>query len=85
MPSQWDGELADGRVFYGRYRWSSLELGIGKTRDEAVRDRDALDGPPDHSGGFDGDMSNDDFMRYTAGVLDWSRAFSVVDTTGWPD
>lgn len=36
-PSQWEGELDDGRFFYVRYRWGNLQLGIGKDDSEAVR------------------------------------------------
>ena len=38
-PSQWEGLLDDGRVLYCRYRWGTLEIGVGETLTEAVRNR----------------------------------------------
>jgi len=36
-PSQWEGLLDDGRSIYIRYRYGKLFVGIGNTKDEAVR------------------------------------------------
>lgn len=69
-PSQWEGELSDGRTFYGRYRWGHLSLGIGESMGSAVR-ADTFGkqvGP-----GMGGVMSTDDFKRHTAGVLVWPQ------------
>lgn len=35
-PSQWEGELDDGRRLYVRYRHSWLNVGVGETADDAV-------------------------------------------------
>jgi hypothetical protein len=35
-PTQWEGILSDGRVFYVRYRHGRLSLGIGIDLDDAV-------------------------------------------------
>lgn len=36
-PTQWEGTLTDGRVWYLRFRHAELTLGIGADQDEAVR------------------------------------------------
>jgi hypothetical protein len=55
-PSQWEGDLEDGRAIYIRYRHGHLSVGTGNDIDEAVRNgksdqalfaddmNDALDG-----------------------------------------
>lgn len=35
-PTQYEGQMADGRFFYFRYRHALAELGIGATLDDAV-------------------------------------------------
>jgi hypothetical protein len=30
-PSQWQGHLEDGRMFYGRYRWGHLTVRLSKS------------------------------------------------------
>lgn len=35
-PSQWEGQLQDGRFVYIRYRYGVLRMGIGVTEDEAA-------------------------------------------------
>ncbi len=32
-PAQWEGQLADGRYVYIRYRWGWLGVGVGYTSD----------------------------------------------------
>lgn len=29
-PSQWEGKLKDGRMFYARYRWGRLSIEVSK-------------------------------------------------------
>jgi hypothetical protein len=36
-PSQWEGNLADGRAVYARYHHGELSIGVGDEIDEAVR------------------------------------------------
>lgn len=36
VPTQYEGTLADGRVFYFRYRFGRAQLGFGQTTEEAV-------------------------------------------------
>jgi len=61
-PSQWEGQLEDGRVVYIRYRWGSLQVGIGEDLDEAISTRKHIwDGPND----FDGVMSEAKMLQIT--------------------
>jgi hypothetical protein len=66
-PSQWEGQLEDGRWFYARYRWSSFCFGVGATLQLALedwhkREPDAAD-DEDHFGGFMGDSTMVERMR----------------------
>ncbi len=36
FPSQWEGELVDGRAIYIRYRWGELVIAIAQTYQEAL-------------------------------------------------
>ncbi len=42
-PSQWEGQLSDGRWLYVRYRHAELSIGVGGTLDEAIRVSNAVD------------------------------------------
>lgn len=35
-PTQYEGQLADGRFWYLRYRWGGLSVGVGADVDEAI-------------------------------------------------
>lgn len=39
-PSQWEGELSDGRMFFVHYRHGTLSIGFGETANDAVDDSD---------------------------------------------
>lgn len=41
-PTQWEGELRDGRMFYFRYRHGYASLGVGGTVDQAVDDPETV-------------------------------------------
>jgi hypothetical protein len=47
VPTQWEGQLEDGRFFYARYRHGILRLGVGETPVDAARAglSEALMGP----------------------------------------
>lgn len=64
-PSQWEGHLKDGRMFYGRYRWGWLTIEVSENPTQDVMD--AVGGnlllEQEIGGGFDGDMSNEDFIE----------------------
>ena len=35
-PSQWEGNLEDGRMFYARYRWGCLSIELSKEKTNNV-------------------------------------------------
>ena len=35
-PTQWEGQLEDGRAIYIRYRWGELGVAVAATHDEAL-------------------------------------------------
>lgn len=66
-PTQYEGDLADGRRFYFRYRFARAMLGIGATDHDAVKE--TLTGPfvhygdPPYQGEIDEAEFKDLFMR----------------------
>lgn len=58
-PSQWEGSTDDGRCVYIRYRWGTLEVGIGETKGDAIDSRVDVCG---HGGSLDGTMSTETMM-----------------------
>ncbi len=64
VPTQYEGTLTDGRVFYFRYRSGCAELGFGRTTDDAVMETIDPDTPCLIIGsGFDGWLSEDEFKQ----------------------
>ena len=61
-PSQWEGELENGKFIYIRYRWGNLGYGIGENHDDAVKKYNYGEDVGDN--GFDGEMNTEDMMRY---------------------
>lgn len=57
-PSQWEGKLIDGRMYYVRYRWGCLSVSISKEPTDDVMD--TVGGQEIHysepGDGFDGSM-----------------------------
>jgi len=74
-PSQWEGKLDDGRMFYIRYRWGSLSVRVSRAVtndvDDAVLGESVLE--VDHDNDWDGYMSTKDMQNHTNHVLDWSN------------
>lgn len=74
-PSQWEGKLDDGRMFYIRYRWGSLSVRVSRSItndvDDAVLGESVLE--VDHDNDWDGYMSTKDMQNHTSHVLDWSN------------
>lgn len=70
-PSQWEGELDDGRAVYARYRHGELSVGVGGDIEEAIhnsRTDQALHA--DYVGNcFDGFMDLDELMVHLHGLL----------------
>ena len=78
-PSQWEGELSDGRMFYGRYRHGQFSVSIAETVDSAVSGSIALGF--DTGGYGNADMDDEEFMAMTAKHLLWDWSGAVDETT----
>lgn len=64
VPTQYEGTLTDGRIFYFRYRFGRAELGIGRTPDDAVME--TLDSETPYlmlGSDFDGWLGEDEFKQ----------------------
>ena len=66
-PSQWEGELEDGRFIYIRYRWGNLGFGIGNTLSEAIENYNYGE---DLGKEFDGVMETNDMLRHLGDMAD---------------
>jgi hypothetical protein len=60
-PTQYEGTVEDGRIFYFRYRGGWASLGLGSTIDEAVTDRREVG--VQHGDGLDGCLDEDEFRE----------------------
>lgn len=60
-PSQWEGELEDGRFIYIRFRWGNLGYGIGDTPKNAVKNYRYGDNCGDCE--LDGEMSDGEMIE----------------------
>ncbi len=74
-PSQWEGKLEDGRMFYARYRhgYFYISLSDGPTDDvmDAVTHKYIME--MEHEGeGHDGIMSTETMQELTKDYVDWS-------------
>jgi len=71
-PSQWEGELEDGRMIYIRYRWGCLEVSISKNTIKDVSD--AVEGRPIYQkyigGDYDGVMDNEEMLSILKDVIE---------------
>jgi len=77
-PAQWEGTLEDGRTIYIRYRWSTLEVRVSKTKTndimEAVRGVTIFS---EHIGGeeaLDGSLELKQLKQITRKVIDWKKS-----------
>lgn len=71
-PSQWEGELEDGRAVYIRYRGGHFSVRLGWSIDEAIVNHQSFY-QAELGEWLDGWMSNDDLREELAGVLDLPR------------
>lgn len=78
-PSQWEGELEDGRMLYARYRHGEMSVGVGNDIEEAVRNGmsdQALH--TSHIGDWlDGFMNFDELKFHLHGLLEFSMVLVV--------
>jgi len=72
-PSQWEGHLEDGRMFYIRYRWGYLSARVSPVPTEDVYE--AVSGEEVYceelGGEYDGELSTEDMQRRTNMTFEW--------------
>jgi len=85
-PSQWEGKLDDGRMFYIRYRWSegSVEVSPTPTDDvmQAVGGELVCAFDNGDASGLGGDMDTAEMQLLTSHALDWSAILAAAPTGG---
>ena len=73
-PSQWEGSLEDGRMFYARYRWGCLSIEVSKK--PTINVYMAM--------GEDGDLIyNEELGDEYDGVLGQSELVSIMEASGF--
>lgn len=83
-PSQWEGQLDDGRWLYARYRGGFLSIRLGDSLDEAISayGPDALY-ESQCGDGLDGFMETDELRRHLAGLLHFPEDLEVTGEPDW--
>jgi len=70
-PSQWEGNLIDGRMFYARYRWGALSIELSKEPTNDVYKAMGKDGNLIYSeqlgGRYDGSMEQAELIKIMEG------------------
>jgi hypothetical protein len=78
-PSQWEGDLEDGRAVYARFRHGHLSVGIGGTVKQAVGN--AMSDQALYEGnigdGLDGFMDFDELKGHLHGLLEFPADLMV--------
>lgn len=67
-PAQWEGTTRDGERVYVRYRWGWLQVGFGKTLDDAIDD----------------DTISKQIGDSYDGVMDYGQLKEAVPEVSWP-
>jgi hypothetical protein len=75
-PSQWEGTLDDGRMFYIRYRWGNFNVYVSKEPTTDVFD--AVDGEnilsiENHGEQFDGYMEDEIMLNLIKDIFDYEQ------------
>ena len=81
-PSQWEGKLEDGRMFYARFRHGWFYISVSEKPTDDVFDaiNDDLIVEFEHEGeGHDGVMSTELMMKLTEKTIDWSAIVQPFD------
>ncbi len=73
-PSQWDGTLDDGRLFYARYRFGGFSLRISNTPGADPHDDGEEVMDEEIGGEYDGDMTDEEMQRLTQDRFTWVDA-----------
>ena len=85
VPSQWEGELNDGRSLYARYRHGLLRVGVGQGISEAVKNSAPETALHCERLGyrFDGVMSSEELRERLRGVLEFADGLLVEGDPEW--
>jgi len=80
-PSQWEGELDDGRLIYIRYRWGYLRVELGPHNITHI-DKEFLDNSHtifdwESEDDFDGIMSLERLVYLTRHILNYSHVLPI--------
>lgn len=83
-PSQWEGHLEDGRMFYIRYRWGWLTAEVSNKPTNNVSDAIRV-GPPVFESeigetGWEGDMSTCEMKDRIKDVFDFSECEKISES-----
>jgi len=80
-PSQWEGNLEDGRAIYVRYRHGALSIGVGGDIGEAVRNSSSNHALfSEYVGdGLDGFMDLEELKRHLYALLEFPAELVVED------
>ncbi len=85
-PSQWEGDIEDGRAVYARFRHGHLSVGIGGTVKEAVgnamSDQALYEG--DIGDGLDGFMDFDELKAHLRWLLEFPADLVVENENPTP-
>jgi hypothetical protein len=82
-PAQWEGTLNDGRVLYGRYRGGSGYISFMDTMEDLLDSRPVVWYDRMGSNGFEGYMSDRQFMSILRTVANVPE--SVSPALVWPE
>lgn len=73
-PSQWEGETADGKYVYARYRSGRMRVDVAPSEAEWTNGRDDCVYREDLGDALDGYISYEELKAHTAGVLEWPES-----------
>ncbi len=85
IPSQWEGELDDGRSLYVRYRHGLLRVGVGEGLGQAIENSASQSALHCERLGdeYDGAMSFKELRGHLRGVLDFHDELVVGLDPDW--
>lgn len=71
-PSQYEGKLVDGRVFYMRYRWGILSVRVAARDEDLFTSEDIIVYCETIGGEFEGVLNEDELIEKLSHLFDFS-------------